>query len=72
MAVFTAEEIAQLKEAYLQLLLGKRVVSSEVGGHTREFQRADIAGLKMILEENDALEGNVPLRTYAKNGGVTV
>ncbi|MDA8139034.1 MAG: hypothetical protein M0036_10310 [Desulfobacteraceae bacterium] len=72
MAIFSAAEIAQLKDAYLQLMLGKRVVAKEVGGVRTEFQRIDLDRIKAILEENDALEGNVPLRTYAKNGSVSV
>jgi hypothetical protein len=72
MAVWTTAEKAQLKEAYKNLLLGKRVVTTEVGGQQREFQRADLEILKSIVEEFDAEDNAVQLRTYARNSEVSV
>jgi len=71
----TETEYNNLRSAYLDLMMGKRVVSAEVAGKTREFQRGDLEHMRALLDDyelqnaetlgNDAL----PLRTYAKNGG---
>lgn len=65
----TETEYNNLRSAYLDLMLGKRVVSTEVAGKTREFQRGDLEHLKGVLDDYERENGTVPLRTYAGNGG---
>ena len=68
---WTQEDYDNVKQAYLDLMLGKRVVEIEAAGKQRVFQRADAADLKALMEEMVASLGTstVTLRTYAKQGG---
>jgi hypothetical protein len=74
---WTQEEYDNLKKAYMDLMLGKRVVESDIGtGRSRVFQRGDVENMRALLSEMEASLGientnadKICLRTYAKQGG---
>jgi hypothetical protein len=69
--VWTQDEYDSLKKAYLDLMLGKRVVEADLGGKQRVFQRGDANQMRLLLEEISSSLGieTACLRTYAKQGG---
>jgi hypothetical protein len=69
--VLTETEKNDLRQALIDLHLGKRVVATEHNGVRREFQRADIPALEKLLADADIADGTVALRTYARNAGVS-
>lgn len=51
MSIWTTTDRDNVKEAILALATGSRVVSTEVGGKTREFHRTNLPELKAFLTE---------------------
>jgi hypothetical protein len=66
---WTQANLDAVEAAILELSLGKRVVQTDIGGKTREFQRTQLDELKALRSDMQAELELVPLRTYAKNGG---
>jgi len=54
MSTYTTTDRDNVKDALLDLALNKRVVSTEVGGRTREFNQTSIPALRKLLIEIEA------------------
>ena len=62
---FSATDLANIESAIGEIVTGKRVVATEVGGQRREFQRVDLVRL---MELRDAAMADV--NAAAGTGGI--
>jgi hypothetical protein len=51
MAIYTTTDRDNVKSAIIDLATGKRVVSTDVGGKSREFHQSNLAALRALLTE---------------------
>lgn len=54
MAIYTTTDRDNVKAAIIELAIGKRVVSTNVGSQQREFHQTSLPALKALLVEIDA------------------
>lgn len=66
---WTSEDLEAVEEAIRSIIGNKRVRQTEVGGKTRSFQQLTLSELYALRADMQAEVGDIPLRTYAKNGG---
>lgn len=60
MSIWTSTDRANVKAAILDLVAGKRVVSTEVAGKTRSFGISSLPALRDLLED---IDGDVVTQT---------
>jgi len=51
MATYTTTDRDNVKDAIIELATGKRVVSVDVGGKTRDFHQTNLPALRNLLAE---------------------
>lgn len=62
---FTSTDLTSIETAIMEIVQGKRVVSIDVGGKTREFQRVDLV---KMMELRDMIKADVA--AAAGTGGI--
>ena len=66
---FTSTDLENIESAIVELATGQRVVSLTIAGKTYQFAASNLDRLQQLRATIQAELAEVPVRTYAANGG---